>query len=149
MSYSTAEQGLFIVVVGAVIEYPATEEILLLKRSDDVNREPGIWEDPAGRMQQHEEPESALRREVKEECGLDVTIIKPLNVFHEYRDPAASEGECVGIIYWCRTTSREVRLSNEHCEHRWLRPYEALELVDHPGVRDDIRAFLREKQRTV
>lgn len=149
MDDAISEEGLFVVVVGAVIEDATAGNILLLKRSDNVGRAPGMWEGPAGRVQQHEEPESALRREVREECGLDVTIIKPLNVFHEYRDHAPSRAESIGIIYWCKAASTQVRLSQEHCDHKWLLPEEALDLVDHPGVRDDIRAYMREKQSTV
>lgn len=99
-------------------------------------------------MQQNEAPEDALRREVKEECGLDIEVIKPLNTFHEYYEYKQPVGktEVVGIIYWCRATSQEVHLSNEHCEYRWMSPSEALEVVEHPGVREDIKAYLREKE---
>jgi 8-oxo-dGTP diphosphatase len=148
MNHATSEQGLFVVVVGAIIEDPETSKILLLKRSDDVMREPGTWEDPAGRMKQNETPEDALRREVKEECGLDIEVIKPLTTFHEYYQYTEPVGktEVVGIIYWCRAASSQLSLSDEHSDYRWLLPYEALEIVEHPGVREDIKAYLREKE---
>jgi|SRR5688500_4016403 len=141
------EQGRFVVAVGAIIEDPATGQILLLKRSANVERVPGMWEGPAGRMQQGEDPEMSLRREIEEECGIPVEIIKPLNIFHEHRKQANGKVEVVGIIYWCRAKSLEIRLSDEHCDCRWLLPEEALALTEDAGVRDDIRAFVREAQR--
>lgn len=98
-------------------------------------------------MQQGENPEAALRREVEEECGIDIELIKPLNIFHEHREQAGGRVELVGIIYWCRATSLEIRLSDEHCDYRWLPPDEALALTEDAGVQDDIHAFMRETQR--
>lgn len=148
MPVVTPEQGVFVVVVGAIIEHVRTGTILLLKRSPNVERDPGIWEDPAGRVQQHEEPETALSREIKEEAGLNIEIVKPLNIFHEYRRLAGAVDESIGIIYWCRATSQEVHLSQEHSEYKWILPEEGLELTKHVGVQADIKAYLREKQKT-
>jgi len=64
------------VSLGAIIEQKETGKILLVKRADDYDFRPGEWEFMSGRMNQYEEPEDALRREVKEETGLDVEITK-------------------------------------------------------------------------
>jgi 8-oxo-dGTP diphosphatase len=136
------------VAVGAIIEHSDSGRILLLKRAEQADYMGGIWEDITGRMKQFEEPEDALRREVREECGLEIAIVKPLTVFHLYRGARSAENELVGIIYWCRSESDQVVLSREHSDYRWLPPQEALRWVEHPGVRSDIEALLYEQQQS-
>jgi 8-oxo-dGTP diphosphatase len=98
-------------------------------------------------MKQFEEPEVALRREVREECGLEIAIVKPLTIFHLYRGAPTADNELVGIIYWCRSASDQVTLSHEHSDYRWLPPQEALQWVEHPGIKGDIEALIAEQQR--
>lgn len=138
------QEGRFMVAVGAMIEHVGSGKILLLKRADTSDYLPTIWEDPMGRMKQFEEPEVALRREVKEETGLEIEVVKPLAVFHDYRGEPTAENEWVGVVYWCRTRTEEVALSGEHSAYQWLLPQEALLLAEHPGVRGDISALVRE-----
>ena len=132
------------VAVGAMIEHDSSGKILLVKRSDKANYLPGIWEDLGGRIKQFEEPEDALRREVKEETGLEVEILKPLAVFHDYYGERTAENELLIITYWCKAKSDQVILSDEHTEHQWVSPEEALELAEHVGVRRDIQAWINE-----
>ena len=137
--------GRFMVAVGAVIEHTPTGNVLLLKRADTADYEAGLWEDVTGRVHQFEEPEHALHREIREECGLTVEIVKPLTVFHLFRGERTPEHELIGIIFWCKTHSDRVTLSPEHSDYRWLPPLDALSFIDHPGVRSDYEAFARER----
>jgi 8-oxo-dGTP diphosphatase len=146
MADPTAPEGRFMVAVGAIVEHRGSGRILLLKRSDQADYMGGVWEDITGRMKQFEEPEDALRREVREECGLEIEIVKPLKVFHLYRGARTADNELVGIIYWCRSRSDQVVLSHEHSDYRWLTPQEALRMVEDPGIKSDIETLLREQQ---
>lgn len=47
--------------------------VLLARRSQDT-RHPGKWEFPGGKMEDDENPESCLRREMEEEFGVKVKI---------------------------------------------------------------------------
>ncbi len=132
------------VAVGAVIEHIESGKILLLKRAETAEYLAGIWEDPMGRMKQYEEPEEALKREIKEECGLEIEIFKPIAVFHEYRGEKMPENELVGITYWCKAKSDQVTLSQEHSAYQWVLPQVALGMVEHPGVRKDIESLIKE-----
>ena len=64
----------------AIIPYPK-EEILLIKR----NTRPfvGYWALPGGRMDPNETIEQTIVREVKEETGLDVTVVKKIGEYVE------------------------------------------------------------------
>ena len=132
------------VAVGAMIEHDSSRKILLVKRSETADYLPGIWEDMGGRIKQFEEPEDALRREVREETGLEIEILKPLAVFHDYYGERSAENEMLIITYWCKARSDPVVLSEEHSAYRWVSPEEALELAEHVGVRRDIQAFIDE-----
>jgi 8-oxo-dGTP diphosphatase len=141
---STSEEGRFMVAVGAMIEHDSSGKILLVKRSETADYLPGIWEDMGGRIKQFEDPEDALRREVREETGLEIEILKPLAVFHDYYGERTAENELLIITYWCKATSDQVVLSEEHSAYRWVSPEEALELADHVGERRDIQAWIDE-----
>jgi 8-oxo-dGTP diphosphatase len=139
--------GKFLVATGAIIENSSTGKILLLKRSGKKDYSPGIWEYTTGRLHQFEEPEDGLKREVREETGLEVEIIKPISIFHIFRGERIAENELVGIMFWCKADSEEVMVSEEHSGHMWIEAEEALKLMDKPGMKRDIEAFIRERKK--
>jgi hypothetical protein len=49
----------------------------------------------------------------------------------------------VGIVFWCKSTDAAVVLSDEHVGYQWLNAEDALTLVEHSGIQDDIRRFIR------
>ena len=119
-----------------------------MKRSEHVTFLPGVWEDIGGRLKQFEEPEDALRREVWEETGLEIEIIRPINIFHLFHGERNADNEMIIITYWCRSHSDHVVLSQEHSDYRWLSPRQALRLAEHEGVRSDLEAFLLFKEHS-
>jgi 8-oxo-dGTP diphosphatase len=140
------EPGRFMVVVAAVLEDVATGHILMLKRSATADFAAGVWEDLSGRMQQGEAPEAALRREIREEVGIeDVEVVMPIRVYHFFRGERRPEHEVVGIAYWCRTKQTHVTLSEEHTAYRWVAPGEAVDLAGSADIRSSIEAFVRER----
>ncbi|NHJ86253.1 MAG: NUDIX domain-containing protein [Asgard group archaeon] len=136
----------FIVAVTAIIEN-LDGNILLIKRNPR-SEYPNCWEDVGGRLKQSELPEEGLLREIKEETGLvDIEIIKPLTTFHVYRNNVkTSDNELIGIAYWSRTKSHKISLSSEHTNFQWVKPEEALEITDHPALKEYLHIFLAEKQ---
>jgi 8-oxo-dGTP diphosphatase len=70
----------------AIIPYPG-DKILLIKRNTVPFR--GYWALPGGRMDPGETIQQTVVREVKEETGLDVTIV---DVIGEYVEKGAREG---------------------------------------------------------
>jgi 8-oxo-dGTP diphosphatase len=115
--------GRFRAGVGAVIWSPGRNAYLLLQRAPDKDFAPGAWECVTGRVDQGEDFETALRREVREELGrtfaVEVDFI--IGTSHFYRGPETADHELLGVIYHCSpvgTTS--IELSVEHSRYRWV-----------------------------
>jgi 8-oxo-dGTP diphosphatase len=66
--------------VAAIIEFP-NNKILLAKRATVVFK--GYWSLPGGRVEAGETVEQTVMREVKEETGLQVKIVRKIGEYHE------------------------------------------------------------------
>lgn len=139
------EGGRFLVVVAFLIERDG--QVLLLKRSRDKDHAPGEWEVGSGRVRQGESAVDAVYREAKEETGLEVEVLGPLDTFHFYR--GQSRTEAIGITFHCRTPGGDVRLSSEHEEAKWV-PISQLADVECGGwMRRAFAAFLVHRCRRI
>jgi len=94
-------------------------ELLMLHRKDN-----GKWTLPGGTMEFGESITECALREVKEECGLDVTI---KGVIDTYTDPqiriAYSDGEVrqeFTILYYGETEGYDVILDDESSNYQWV-----------------------------
>lgn len=100
-----------------------------------------------GRIDQYEELFDALRREVKEETGIEeIEIKRLLRIWHFYRGEKSAETEIHGFTFHCQVQSQGVTLSDEHSEYKWADPAEALELIQVDGVKEDIKFFIANKE---
>jgi len=141
--------GRFMVGVGALIEHEATGLILVAKR-DRANYNKGTWEITYGRIDQFEELEDGLRREVQEEVGITQLEVKRiLRVWHFYRGQKSAETEIFGLTYHCVVPTQTVTLSDEHSEYRWVTPAEALQMIEVAGIKQDLEFFIKNKQNTL
>jgi len=137
--------GHFMIGAGCVMEDANTGKILCLQR-DRASFQKGEWELMYGRIDQHEDIITGLRREVLEETGLkDFQIKKLLRVWHFYRGEKTPETEIHGFTFYCQVKSPVVKLSSEHSGYQWLDPQEALDLIKIPGVKEDIKLFIKNK----
>ncbi|WP_254546368.1 NUDIX hydrolase [Halomarina pelagica] len=95
-------------------------DVLLLRDPDDG------WELPGGRLGVEERPHDGLRREIREETGLEVEVGRPVHTA-AWR---SSGTDRFAVIYRCTTTRNEVRLSHEHVDYRWVDPADAPRLLN-------------------
>lgn len=114
---------------------------LIVKRSDYARGEHGLWELPGGRMEFGETPEQTLIRELQEEVGLSVEIIKPMNTWSFFRD---ENTQLVGITCLCKYKGGEVKLSVEHLEYAWVGFEEICYFDLVPAIVDEINSWDRE-----
>lgn len=124
--------------VGALILN--TEGKLFLMRS---HKWRGMYVVPGGHVELGERLEDALRREVKEETGLDIRGVEFLQ-FQEFVFDAAfwKRRHFIFFDYVCRTDSADVTLNDEAQEYVWVAPEEALALPLEPYTVTAIRAYL-------
>ncbi len=87
------------VLVSAVALIDDDGRILLAQRPEG-KALAGMWEFPGGKVEQGESPEAALRREIKEELGIDLcdSCLAPFTfVTHDYEDFSL-----LMLLYLCR-----------------------------------------------
>ena len=137
-------EGRFTFCVAAIIENQ-DNEILLLKRAPD-NIPADIWDVVGGGVEQFEDPFDGLNREIIEETGIkDFDIIKAIDVFHWFQEDGSFN--MIGMTFWCKTKSVDIKLSHEHSEFVWKLPVKALELAEHPTVISSITNYIKERKR--
>jgi len=88
-----------IVAAGVVVE---DGRVLLTQRKRGAHLE-GAWEFPGGKVEEGEDPRDALRRELKEELGIDVSVGEIVDVtFHRYEDA----GRSILLLFFDATRAR-------------------------------------------
>ena len=72
-------------VMAAVICNPSGD--ILIARRPDHAHQGGLWEFPGGKLDEGESRFDGLRRELREELGIEITEARPLlDIFHDYAD---------------------------------------------------------------
>jgi ADP-ribose pyrophosphatase YjhB (NUDIX family) len=115
--------------------------LLLMKRSDS-----GCWGPPGGAVELGEAVETAARREVREETGLDLGEMSLFGVFSGpelfYVYPNGDEVYNVTIVYLARFSGGEIRLNSEHTGWRWFAPEDIPENIS-PPIQLVIEQFIK------
>ncbi|MFB6175205.1 MAG: NUDIX hydrolase [Candidatus Nanohalobium sp.] len=119
-------------------------EFLMLKKAEDYDFTAGKWEQPGGRIQKLDAPNSisagdadgkieerenrfeALKREVKEETGLEIEESEDL-----VRIELEDENHINCYVLHSSDFSGEIELSGEHEDFCWVRPEKFSELEWH------------------
>ena len=99
-------------VCAAVIQHQG--KILLTQRPHD-KLLGGFWEFPGGKIDPGESPHASLKREIREELAIEITVGPVLEtVYHHYE-----WGSVLIIAYLCRWLEGEIQ-HLEVADHRWL-----------------------------
>lgn len=133
MSGMKDDRRFFIAVKGIIV---FDGKFLIVRRSENARAEIGYWELPGGRLEFGETTEDALRRELREEVGLEVEILRPMTTWSLIRE---NQAQTVGITFLCRYFGGEVTISHEHDEFAWINSDEILGYNFFPNVAEDLR----------
>jgi 8-oxo-dGTP diphosphatase len=123
--------------VGAVIV--SGGRALLVRRDSEPLR--GEWSVPGGLLELGEKLRDGVRREAREETGLEVEPGEVLDVFDSiFTDPLGrTQYHYVLIDYLCRPQAGEARAGSDVSDVRWV----GLEALPAMGLRESIEQVVR------
>lgn len=115
------------------------DEILLIKRKNEPFKD--LWALPGGFVEYGEKVEDAVLREIKEETGLNVEIVKLFGVYSDpKRDP---RGHTISVVFHCKIKGGILKGSDDAKEAKWIKFKDDLKLAfDHLKILKD---FFKEK----
>jgi mutator protein MutT len=107
-----------IVGVGAIVV--EGDRVLLVERGREPQK--GVWSLPGGAVEVGEHLKEAIRREVREETGLEVEPVRMVEVFERIMpdESGRTEYHYVLIDYLCRVTGGELKAESDARQARWV-----------------------------
>ncbi len=99
-------------------------EILLGKRSMNMHTYPGFWGLPGGMPEYGEKLEDTAKREVKEELGVDIRIIKRSKNIYENLPEKNCKFHSVDVPFYGKITKGIAKPKDETREVKWFKPSE-------------------------
>lgn len=107
------------------------------------------WGLPGGLLEMEEDFAEGLIREVKEEAGVMIKVEKVMGIGEVsydgfiFKDGRKLNVRIIEIGFMCTHAAGEVKLSEEHVEHRWVTKEEMAELDFSPDSNQLVEQFLR------
>jgi mutator protein MutT len=132
--------------VGAIIVHD--ERILLVRRSNPPLQ--GEWSIPGGLVETGETTKEAIVREVREETGLEIEVVRLAEVFERIvRDRESRvQYHFVLIDYLCQVIVGEAHAASDVSEVRWVRTDELEKFAVAPETCEVIRRTVQDFEIT-
>lgn len=119
-------------------------EILLTQRVANPAR--GQWDVPGGFLEEHELPEDALRREVKEELGTDILIGPLIGIFGPTLYPfGGQDGYNLDLYYEASLTQEQLTIGDDVVAIDWF-DHKSLPKIAFPSVSQAIATWQRRQE---
>lgn len=140
-------------VTGAIIlrtNDEGTKFVLLIQRAAD-DHWPLVWETPRGKCDKNDENKlhECLKREVKEETGLDVNIVKFIDKYEYIADEGKRKSTQHNYLCTLKKPEQEVKLSKEHQDYNWVSTVGEIELLVPAEMKKTISRVLNKDEQIV
>ena len=113
-------------------------EFLLLKRNELDKVYPGIWQVITGGVQDFETVRDGVFREIEEETGINPVAVYSMprvnSFYFDYGDAL-----CLSPVFLAITDKKDVWLSEEHTEYKWVSYKEARDLIRWPDQIESLK----------
>lgn len=94
------------------------EEFLILKLKANKKFPKEAWMLPGGRLDENDQPEFGLQREVLEETSLKIKVIVPIYTARW----GTEKPQKYVVFYLCKTIGKEdIKICHEHIEYKWIK----------------------------
>lgn len=116
----------------AVIAYQGKVLIVREATGYKTGTQHGNYDVVGGRIKPGEHLEIGLRREAREECGLDITIGEPFFVNESWPTIQGQSNQIIRVFFRCTASSDAVTLSPDHDQYLWIDPseYKNYQVID-------------------
>lgn len=114
-------------------------EVLVLKRSPEKQN---VWAPVTGNVDGDESDEAAAARELQEETGLaSAAALRATGFVNRFEQDRPGGKVAFEESVWAAVVrpGKQVRLSEEHVEFRWVSVAQALEMVAFDGCKEAVR----------
>ena len=113
---------------------------LLLKRAQENSLYPGIWQMVTGKIENQEDIKTALMRELREETGLTCSKFYSTNRVNSFY-LSSLQKICLSPVFFCMVNNRDIKISPEHSEFRWVDFEVAENLIYWPNQIESLRVI--------
>ncbi|MFA5022308.1 MAG: NUDIX hydrolase [Patescibacteria group bacterium] len=95
-------------------------EVLLMRRAKDSRVDAGMWCRPGGKVELNESAAEAVQREIKEETGLEIKVIRPLDFSETMPKNKASRWISLGFLAKVVGGKLKNTEPDKHDEIKWF-----------------------------
>lgn len=114
-------------------------KVLIIQRASN-DSYAGLWELPGGGREPLEKSVDGVKREVKEETGLIVEVIKVIGVFDFVNERDGETRDHTQINFLVKPVGPiDVKISSEHQNFTWISPNEVDKYTISPETKNIIR----------
>jgi 8-oxo-dGTP diphosphatase len=96
--------------------------LLLARRAFEPDA--GLWDTPGGFLEEGEDPLAALRRELREETGLEIEPRSFLGAYMDTYGEGPEAGSVLNLAWEASVVSGEMQAADDVSELRWFPPEE-------------------------
>lgn len=123
-------------------------QVLLIQKSADDPYNPSKWEIPGGRLKGAEGLDEGLKREIKEEVGLDAEIGQPLAIWDWTMGEEPNRKRVVAVTRLCKPVGEKISFESHDTEDfiadwQWVDVSRVPEMDLIPDAREAILNSLR------